>query len=534
MHKAKAVRSLQSFLGNTSSLFYLGHHVFALLFADIERSSCRGIGRKVFSWLRRDGFRKIHISLRCGGLSLHENNTTDHMVSLDQAVFALHAARKRGPFSLCDYSHLAHPEKHPLKKPSKALLAKFRRRWKDIDSFTIVELRPHDHDDIQAVKAGVPPEYLVLEDEDIYLFLANKKPTNANDLCTKLLAELKVGDVQRGIACYPHLSFGKSATVFNCRKAINHAAFFGPNGCAVFDGVSLNISGDIYYAEGDLTSAVKEYKRGISCDEENINLLNSLGVAYGDMDRHREARKCFEKVLTLDAKNFMALYNSGLEAELTGRTTEALDYFERAFDLHQEGQDDDLETDLQFRLGRLCASKGRFQRAVDILMTWYHSSSDNRTRERALPYLGLAYYGLKDYDEAITWLQRALQYNEFDAESMGLLGLCYLLQKEGDDIALSLCQKSVELAPDNIRLNIYLARALIACELHDNARKTLQKCLRRKETKIEAQLLSCMNYKKQGKVKRARYWLEKLDANETLDHDIASRAQSIGEELDEI
>ena len=167
-------------------------------------------------------------------------------------------------------------------------------------------------------------------------------------------------------------------------------------------------------------------------------------------------------------------------------------------------------------------------------MDWYKSTSQNVTIERALPYLGLAYYGLKDYEKAVMWLQRALQYNEFDAESMGLLGLCYLLQKEGNDIALSLCQKSVEFAPDNSILLIYLARAQIACKLHDEARITLKKCLRHKTTKLEAQLLSSVNFKEQGKFKRARDWLAKLPENEMLDNDIVERTQRLHEELDEI
>ena len=167
-------------------------------------------------------------------------------------------------------------------------------------------------------------------------------------------------------------------------------------------------------------------------------------------------------------------------------------------------------------------------------MDWYNSTSQNITIERALPYLGLAYYGLNEYEKAILWLQRALQYNEFDAESMGLLGLCYLLQKQGNDIALSLCEKSVEFAPENGTLQIYLARAQIACKLHDDAKVTLKKCLRRKATRSEAQLLSCLNFMEQGKLQRARYWFGKLSVNEISDSSLSKQVQRLHEELNEI
>lgn len=534
IHKAKVVRSLKSCLNNPFSLYYLGHHVFALLLPHAEKSSCRTIGKRILAWLRRDGFRKVHLGLRWGGLPVLSEKNQVMQDLMDQANYALTTARKRGPFSLCDYSHLSQPEHHPLRKASRKVMARFRRKWKDIDSFTVIALKPAILTDKTLIEKEVSDEYLICADEDIYLFFADLGVEEADSLCTKLLQNLNLGEIQRGIAHYPHLNFSKSTVVYNSRKAISHAAFFGANGKAVFDEVSLNISGDIYYAEGDLTSAVKEYKAGLNCDSENLNLLNSLGVAYADMDKHKDARNCFEKVLAIDPENFMALYNSGLEAEQTRRSKEALDYFEKALALSGDKSDQVIDTDLSFRVGRLCALTGKYTEAVQILTNVYHNSAKSQLDERALPYLGLSCYGLKEYGKAINWLQKALQYNEFDAESMGLLGLCYLLEGQGDEIALSLCEKSVEIAPDNGTLKIYLVQTQIACKLHDRAKVTLNKCLRQRATRQQAQLLSCMNFMAQGKLSRAKFWLDKLYGNETINPEIAEQAEKIREELDGI
>ena len=48
---------------------------------------------------------------------------------------------------------------------------------------------------------------------------------------------------------------------------------------------------------------------------------------------------------------------------------------------------------------------------------------------------------------------------------MNLLGRVYLEEGEGNEIALSLCRKSVELEPTNLRYMLYLAEVLLQCGL---------------------------------------------------------------------
>jgi tetratricopeptide (TPR) repeat protein len=530
IHKAKAVRSLKGCIGGKIPLFYLGNHVFGLIVGSMERENCHALGLKLLSWLRRDGFRKIHIGIDRHNESGPVNLSNMYKSTVEQAYFALQTATRRGPFSVCVYDRLRHPEKHPLRKPSQPLPAKFRRRWAGLVQFSIVLFRPARKDDIAIIIAGLGDDTVILGEEDVYVLLPAVPPRRALQWSEELLSSLKLGDVQIGVAYYPHSSFTKSETLFNCRKALQHAAFFGPGGSAIFDAVSLNVSGDIYYAEGDLTSAVKEYRAGLECNPTDTNLLNSLGVSYADMDKHREAQHCFERVLSLDGTNFMALYNAGLGADLKGNTVDAVDYFERAYRLETDFSE--VKDDLAFHLGRLYCRIGRNSEAIGILLPWYRNGANSKYKERALPYLGRAYHGLGKNNEAVKWLQRALKYNEFDAESMGLLGLIYLINKEGDDIALTLCEKSVDIMPDNIILQMYLAKARMACNLHSEARATLNKCLRNKTTRLEAQLFSALNYKKEGQPKRAGFWINKLLNNDNLDENIAAQAYAIREEID--
>jgi len=287
----------------------------------------------------------------------------------------------------------------------------------------------------------------------------------------------------------------------------------------------LNISGDIFYGDGDLESAVREYKRGLVCDKNNINLLNSLGVAYAMMDRHKMAHQCFNRALALDADNFMALYNLGLGEELLGRDKSALARFERAIAVHPDAVEDmDTKKDLQFQLGRLYCATGEFQKAVDILLLWYGNAKGTKNAGRAFRYLGKSFHGLEKKSEAMTWLQRALQFDGFDAEAMGLLGEVYLELGEGDEIALSLCEKSVTLDPHNLMLRLRLAKAQKACRNYAAAQSNLRLCLRSKEMKAEAQFqngLICLEQRQTG---RAATWFARVLGRNNVDPKIAEAA----------
>ncbi|HKJ65117.1 MAG TPA: hypothetical protein VJ969_06920 [Desulfopila sp.] len=371
---------------------------------------------------------------------------------------------------------------------------------------------------------------VVLEDGvDIYVFLADMDAGQARKWVRGKIAEFNGGDVHAGIACYPYAHFGKNQTVFNSRKALRHAEFYGPGGLAVFNALSLNVSGDIYYEEGDLTSAVREYKAGLLCNPEETNLLNSLGVCYVDMGRHSLARRCFDEVLRLDGGDFMALVNAGLESMRLCNHGEAIDYFEKALD--HEKQSREVKDDLAFQLGRLYCLTGKYGQAIAALHSLSRDSEHTFLREKAFAYLGKSYYGIGKYDLAAKWLQKALHADEFDAETMGLLGYVYLLCGEGREVAFSLCAKSVELAPENGRLRLYLSEVKISCGEYAEARKTLGRCLRSKTLRQEAKLLACESYSKEGKLALARRRLDELEQTAPLDEKLRGRVKKLYEEL---
>ena len=83
-----------------------------------------------------------------------------------------------------------------------------------------------------------------------------------------------------GMALYPAIHFTKQAIFGNAVKALDHAGFPGQDGMAVFDAVTLNISGDRLYQAGDIIGAMQEFEAGLLMNPANVNLHISLGVCH--------------------------------------------------------------------------------------------------------------------------------------------------------------------------------------------------------------------------------------------------------------
>jgi tetratricopeptide (TPR) repeat protein len=110
----------------------------------------------------------------------------------------------------------------------------------------------------------------------------------------------------------------------------------------------------------------------------------------------------------------------------------------------------------------------------------------------------------------MSWLQRAARFDEFDADVLSLLGEIYLDNNEGEQIALKLCEKSIELNPLPALFHLRLARAQVRCGYLDAARDTLRSCIRNKSTKGAAWFQMGLIYWKLGQKMRASHWFSKV------------------------
>lgn len=288
-------------------------------------------------------------------------------------------------------------------------------------------------------------------------FFSEKNETSPVELANKIndgLAEIRNETVSIGIASYPTLSFDKDQILDNAGKALNHAAFFGPGSTVPFDAVSLNISGDTRYQNGDIDGAIEEFKTALLLDPSDVNVHNSLGVCYGILSDYDNALKEFQEAVRLDPNEVMALYNLGLINMLTENTEKALQYFLEA----GEKEDDIFEITLQ--TGNVYLKMGKPEKAKKFLEKAVTLNSESGPAFRCL---GECYSAMNMTDDAISAYKKATRQNPNDAESLSTLGYLFDLLGENPEITTILCQQSIEIAPENglfrHRLgNLYLKR----------------------------------------------------------------------------
>lgn len=295
-------------------------------------------------------------------------------------------------------------------------------------------------------------------DHDMFgCFFPGKNQTSPLKFADKIknrLSELRNETVSIGIASFPTITFSKDQLIENARKALDHAAFLGPDSTVLFDSVSLNISGDTLYQKGDIHGAIKEFSAALMLDSSNVNVHNSLGVCYGVLGDYDKALEEFEEAIRLDPEEAMALYNAGLINMLTDNRDKALEYF-----LDADRKEGNI-FDVAFQTGRLYLKMGKPEQGKKSLEKAVSLNPESRL---ALRCLGECCSAMNLTDEAVSAYKKVLRQNPNDAESLSALGYLFDLQGENPEITTIFCQQSIEIAPENglfrYRLgNLYLKR----------------------------------------------------------------------------
>ncbi|WP_457577212.1 tetratricopeptide repeat protein [Desulfomarina sp.] len=518
-HLHRCVETLRAFVPERAILHHLGNSIFAVVTNRDHKAGNTGLAASLVAYLKREGFKKVHIGTTCSTTGDIEGKKGKNF--LDEAWTALWVARKRGPYGFCDFDLLAHPEAHPLVRPHEGLLRKLRRLWRQSERFFLIYFRSDEKcfSIVSDMKVLIDRGECIPVDNDLLVFLDGENDVKVLQWTENVLEsyrKIKKGNtVSAGICGFPYADFKKGEIPYNCLKALEHSSFYGDCSATLFNAVSLNISGDIFFGDGDLVQAVKEYKRGLLCDAENVNLYNSLGVTYALMNRHKQAEECFKKGLELDADNFMALYNLGLGELEKGRREEAITFFRQALGCGiDETLDQSVREDLCIQIGVLSSETGNYQEGLDFLLPLYESFSGSGRADRIVYHIGLCHYGLGSASEAMMWLQKALRIDEFDHRALNLLGKVYFENGEGAEVALSLCRKSVELRPDLLGYRIVLARIQIHCGLFQEAKEVLKPCLKDKRFLVETRILLAGCCLEIGHERRALNWFNKIAEQE--------------------
>ena len=499
----QATAQLGSLLGSVigEPLFYFGQGVFGFLSRQSDHKKACRFSRRLITRLKREKLNRIHIGF----------SVIDDKMSYQNVVTgcwnALVAAEQRGPYSLCDADSLDKRNTHPFALPEKTVLRQIQRKWCGVDRFGLALFSVADE-----TKSTLALESMLTSAESCFplsssgqfVLFIDYSPSITRARVKDLAAAIEKNSGMPPDVGYCHWPTGtdqsKVDCLRSCRKAIVHGSFYGPGSIVSFDHTSLHVSGDLYFDEGNYKKAMKEYRLGLQRQPDDKDLLNSLGVALAEVNRHREAIGCFSSVLNSWPDNHMALVNKGMSCRILGRNSEAIQCFEKALLAPDHQKQASIEVYLQ--LGRMYCQNEQYDKAVSLLTQWRH----NREEPDEFMFfrlMGEACLGAGQNKEAIGFLQKSLQLYPRNADSLSMLGLLYILEGEGEDVGLSLCQRAV-LMDEAEPAHLYrMAMARYALEQYDQALLLVRQVVQRQKNNDRAVLLRGQIYEKMGQVRKA-------------------------------
>lgn len=280
-------------------------------------------------------------------------------------------------------------------------------------------------------------------DEAVFAIAVADKNNRASELVLSLKDKISrslSSDILVGVAKFPFHDFTPTQCFENALKALDHAAFFGPDTLLHFDSTSINIHADRLYQSKDYEAAIREYQSGLGIEPDNVNLLNSLGVCYGVKGELDRAMVEFEKALKVKPKELMAIYNTGLLYRIRQDVDNALKYLQKAHLIN------DSIFEVELLLGSLMLKRKQKKAAVTHLESAARINPDSWTAHKML---GEIYLKEKSFEKAGRHFNRAIKTNPHDAACLSGYAKSLELQDKNMSIALSFAEKSVSLKPEN-------------------------------------------------------------------------------------
>lgn len=236
------------------------------------------------------------------------------------------------------------------------------------------------------------------------------------------------------------------------------SAYRAALGCDPRHVKSLNNLGNLLAARGRLDEAETLLRRAAEADPYGPQAPNNLGLLLDRQGRTDEAERCFRAALALRSDYAQAHYNLGCLLGRQERYIQAADAFQAALasrpgfaDAHDE-------------LGRCLLRLRRPAEALDHSLAAWEQLGDSAT----LPHdIGVALTELDRYDEAETWLRRAVERQPAAAESwVGLANLA--VRRRDPKAALRLYDQAIAVAPEHG--NAHFQRALVLLSQGEYAR----------------------------------------------------------------
>lgn len=173
--------------------------------------------------------------------------------------------------------------------------------------------------------------------------------------------------------------------------------------------------GTVYWQQGNLAAAEREWKLVVQRIPENLVTLNNLGLVYVRQKRYAEAIELFERAIRLRPAYAMAHINLGETCEATGENEKAQAAYERAVAVSP------LNPLARNHLGEFFLRAGKLEEAKEQFLR----SREGRPTAEAARSLGQIYLEQGNREQAEQALRRAVELDPYDNRAQLALARIY-------------------------------------------------------------------------------------------------------------
>ncbi|RUM34056.1 MAG: hypothetical protein DSY58_08480 [Desulfobulbus sp.] len=168
-----------------------------------------------------------------------------------------------------------------------------------------------------------------------------------------------------------------------------------------------------------------------------------------------------------------------------------------------------MSLELYLQLGRMYCLLEKYEAAVTLLKQW-QSAKGEPEEFMFFRIMGEAYLGAGRHRDAIRYLQHSLQLYPRNADSLSMLGLLYVLEDEGADVGLGLCDRAIAMDESDVEHMYRRAVALVYLQRYEAALADVRKVVRKRKNHDRAVLLRGEIYDKLGSTLRAQQSFQRV------------------------
>lgn len=201
--------------------------------------------------------------------------------------------------------------------------------------------------------------------------------------------------------------------------------------------------GTVYNGTGEYDKAITEFQRAVEADFTSDDAIRGLAFAYEKTGRASEAEKMFQQAIQVRPQYWAGYEALGYFYSAQARYEEAAQQFERAIGLAPD------DPHGYRSLGGIYIYMGRYAQAIEVL----HKAIELYPSTQAYSNLGVAYFNLRQFGDAVTAYEHACTAQTADYIACGNLARAYYWAPNRRSQAVEFYQRAIHFADERLKVN---------------------------------------------------------------------------------